>query len=364
MSSMKKVLLIGFILVLLIAIPVTVFLLQQQSKTKSGATAATTISILPATQTVKVGDTVALTVKVDPTSTNLVSFVKFTINYVGTKLSVDPTNGFVVSGPLTPTKNVTYGTNSISVTLSANGNAQSVIQTPTTIGTITFKALETTDAPTQITFGSDTQVLSLGSTDQFNENVLSSANPANISIIAGVEVSPTPTVTAEPTATPQTIAPTCTSLTADTTSGTAPVSTNLTVVGSSSNSTISKVTFNFGDGQTQDITASGGIGTNAVNVLQSHSYASAGTFQAKAVLTDANNAFNNATCSVTITVAGTTTASATTTVVAAAPTATPTPIQEIAQPSAMPNSGPADLIKIGGLGGIITLIGAVILFAL
>jgi hypothetical protein len=30
----------------------------------------------------------------------------------------------------------------------------------------------------------------------------------------------------------------------------------------------------------------------------------------------------------------------------------------------MPNSGPADLIKIGGLGGIITLIGAVILFAL
>jgi hypothetical protein len=363
MSSMKKVLLIGFILVLLIAIPVTVFLLQQQQKTKSSAVAATTISILPASQApVNVGDTVPLTIKVDPTSTNLVSLVKFTINYDNTKLSVDPTNGFVVSGApnlLTLTKNVTYGTNTVSVSLSANGNAQAVIQRPTTIGTITFKVLPTAStAPTQITFGSDTQVLSLGSTDQFNENVLASANPAALSINGSAVVSPTPTVTAIPTTTP-----TCTSLTADTTSGAAPLNTNLTVVGASSNSTISKITFNFGDGQSQDITASGGIGTNSVSVLQSHSYATAGTFLAKAILTDANNVVNSSDCSVTITVNGT--AATTTTNTATAPTATPTATQEvIAQPSPLPPTGPADLVKIGSIGGLIMLIGAALLFAL
>ena len=362
---MKKVLLIGFILVLLIAIPVTVFLLQQQSKTKSSAVAATTISILPASQDVKVGDTVPLTVKVDPTNTNLVSFVKFTINYDNTKLSVDPTNGFVVSGApnlLTLTKNVTYGTTSVSVTLSANGNAQAVIQQPTTIGTITFKVLPTAStAPTQITFGTNTQVLSLGSTDQLNENVLASANPAALSI------SPAPTVIASPTAT-QIITPTCTSLTADTTSGTVPLNTNLTVVGASSNSTISKITFSFGDGQSQDITASGGIGTNSVSVLQSHAYATAGTFLAKAILTDANNVVNSSACTVTITVNSTATAAATittTTDTTAAPTVMPTVTQEvIAQPSPLPPTGPADLIKIGSIGGIITLVGAILLFAL
>ena len=367
---MKRVLLIGFILVLLIAIPVTVFLLQQQSKTKSGATPATTISISPVSQTVKVGDTVPLKISVDPTNTNLVSFVKFTINYDSTKLSVDPTTGFTpgdLPNKLKLTKNVTYGAGSVAVSLSANNDATAIIKQSTVVGTVNFKVLPSTStAPTQITFGSDTQVLSLGSTDQFNENVLSSANPASLSIIGE-----TPTIALTPV---PTNAPTCTSLTADTTSGAAPVSTNLTVVGSSSNSTISKITFNFGDGQTQDITASGGIGTNSVNVLQSHSYASAGTFQAKAVLTDANNAINSSACSVTITVtgAGTTTTTPTTTiVVATAPTATPTPAIEqptatpaIAQPSTMPSSGPADLVKIGGLGGIITLIGAVLLFAL
>src|ERR1035437_5604817 len=364
MSSMKKVLLIGFILVLLIAIPVTVFLLQQQQKTKSSAVAATTISILPASQAapVNVGDTVPLTIKVDPTNTNLVSFVKFTINYDNTKLSVDPTTGFTIGGlpnKLSLTKNVTYGAGSVSVSLSANGDAAAVIQQPTVVGTINFKVLPTAStAPTQITFGSDTQVLSLGSTDQFNENVLASANPYALSINGSTVASPTPTVT-----------PTCTSLTADTTSGAAPLNTNLTVVGASSNSTISKITFNFGDGQSQDITASGGIGTNSVSVLQSHSYATAGTFMAKAILTDANNAVNSSACTVTITVNGaatttTTTTAPTTTTIIAAPTATPTATQLVAQPSPLLPTGPADLVKIGSIGGIITLVGAVLLFAL
>jgi hypothetical protein len=368
---MKKVLLLGFILVLLIAIPVTVFLIQQQSKTKSGATAATTISILPASQDpIKVGDKVSLDIQVNPataTTANIVELVQFTIMYDSTKLATDGA-GFVAN-TATGLPNIShgpiYGDGTISVTLSTNGDVTKVIQKLTTIGTINFKAIAITDTPSQITFGNDVLVQSIGTTDIGNENVLSSANPAALTIVAGAEptATPTPTPTAEPTATPtptptaeptaaQTNVPTCTNLTADVTSGTAPLSTNLTATGSSSNSTISKITFNFGDGQSQDITESGGIGTNSVSVLQSHSYATAGTFQATAILTDAANAVSDSTsCKVAITVGG----------VTAAPTATPT---EIAQVSPLPPTGPADLVKVGSIGAIITLIGAVLLFAL
>jgi hypothetical protein len=372
MSSMKKILLIGFIVVLLIAIPVTVFLVQQQQKTKSAAVAATTISILPASQNpIHVGDDVTLNVQVNPataTTTNLVSFVKYTIMYDSTKLATDGA-GFVsdtTAGLPTVLQGPVYGTGTISITLSAGGNADKVIQKITNLGAVTFKALATTDAaPTQITFGNDTQVLSLGSSDQFNENVLASANPAVLTIIASTAVTPTPTPTATPTPTPtptltptptatqSATLPTCSSLTADTASGAVPLSTHLTVTGASSNSTISKITFSFGDGQTQDITASGGIGTNSVSVLQSHSYTTAGTFHATATLTDATNAVSNSTnCSVTITAGG----------VVAAPTSTPT--QAIAQVSPLPPTGPADIIKIGSIGAVITLIGVVLLFAL
>ena len=355
-------------MVLLIAIPVTVFLVQQQQKTKSGAVAATTLSVLPASQApIQVGNDVTLNVQVNPataTTSNLVSYVKFTIMYDSTKLATDGA-GFVpdiTAGLPLVLQGPVYGTGTISITLSAGGDATKVLQTVTNLGSVTFKALAITDtAPTQITFGNDTLVRSLGTSDQANENVLASANPAVLTIIGGTIVSPTPTLTPTPTvtptltptptpaptATPSATAPVCSKLAADVTSGNIPLNTNLTVTGNSSNSTISKVTFNFGDGQTQDITGSGGVGTSSVSVLQSHTYATAGTFQATATLTDANNAVSTANCSVTI-AAGTTQI--------ATLTVTPT--------LTLPPTGPADIIKIGSIGAVITLIGAVLLFAL
>lgn len=372
---MKKILLIGFIVVLLVAIPVTVFLVQQQQKTKSAAQAATIISILPASQApIAVGDVVTLTVQVNPANVNLVSFVKFSIKYDSTKIATDGA-GFVLntaSNHLTPLQGPTYADGAISMTLSAGGNPQNVISQTTDIGTISFKALATTGgAPTQITFGTDTQVLSLGGVDQFNENVLSSAVPAALIIQGGTEVTPTstPTVTPGPTTPPGQPSPTCSSLTADTTSGTAPLTTNLTVTGSSNNSTISKVTFNFGDGETQDIMSSGGIGTNSVSVLQSHVYNSAGNFNATAVLTDANNAVSStANCSITIAVTATGSATQQQTtqpqqVIVVTSTPTPTPVV-IQQPSPLPPTGPTQIIQIGTIGAMVVLIGAILLFAL
>jgi hypothetical protein len=107
-----------------------------------------------------------------------------------------------------------------------------------------------------------------------------------------------------PTGTPVASGPSCSSLTINPSAqGTAPYTVNLTVNGQDNASTISKVTFDFGDGQTQDVTDSAGIGTNSISVLQSHIYNNPGSFTATAVLTDASGSISSVgNCSVTITV--------------------------------------------------------------
>ena len=85
--SVKKILLIGFIIVLLAAIPLTVYLVQQEQKTKSNANPKTTLDIVVTPQTKTVGDNVKLDVRVSPGGINRVSFVKFMITYDPSKLT-------------------------------------------------------------------------------------------------------------------------------------------------------------------------------------------------------------------------------------------------------------------------------------
>ena len=387
--SGKKILLTSFILILLLAIPITVYLVQQQQKTQSSAVAATTLTLSPASQTTTVGNTISFDVNVDP-STNLVSFVKLSILYDATKLAKSDA-GLVVSSwkgadgaTFTPTilQGPTYGTGTISVTISIGVSPQNAIQKPTKIATVSFNAIGATDtAPTQITFDNQTQVRSLGSSDQFSENVLSTTNPASVNILAVNSPTPTPTATPTPTPTPtatptttptstptatptttptptptpttttqQTSSdPVCSSLTLDrSTTGTAPYSVNLTLTGSSLSSTISKATFNFGDGQSLDVNQAGGIGTNSVSILQSHVYQIAGTFTATGTLTNANGNVSSGGCSIVIT--------------ANTPGASPTVI--VQNPSPLPSTGPSEIVTIGAIGAVLAIAGAILLFAL
>lgn len=384
--SGKKLILLGFIVVLLVAIPLTVYLVQQQQKTKSSAVAATILTFVPSEKTVNVNDNFNLDVNVDPGGVNQVSFVKLNITYDPTKIATS-SSGITLGSwtaidgsKFTPSilQGPTYGNGEISVTISVGSSPQNVIQKPTVIATIGFTAISPTDPTyTQVQFGNQTQVLSIGSTDQFNENVLSSAPPAKITINASSAPTPTntptptPTVVITPTDTPtptgSTIIPTntptptpaqqatsnspvCSSLTIDkSSSGTTPYNVNLTVTGSSGNSTISKVSFNFGDGQTQDITNTGGIGTNSVSVLQSHIYNSAGTFTTTATLTDANGLVSNiGNCSLVMTISSQ---------IAQNPTPIPSP-------APLPPTGPTQIVTVGTIGAVITIIGAVLLFSL
>src|SRR5476651_2096878 len=87
----KKLFLFGFIVVLLVGIPVTIFLLQKQTEVRSRAAKATILNFTPdSTATTplqkQVGDTIPLDIMVNP-GTNLVSFVKIEINYDPDKLA-------------------------------------------------------------------------------------------------------------------------------------------------------------------------------------------------------------------------------------------------------------------------------------
>lgn len=361
--SGKKILLMGFVVVLLIAIPLIIYLVSLQQKAKTSSVPSTSLSFTPASQSVDIGANANFDININPGS-NSVSFVKVYINYDATKLATDSA-GFlpntasfqsVVQGPI-------FESGTISVTLSIGANAPP-ITTSTKIGTLTFKTLTVTDAvPTQITFGNQTQVLSIGATDQFNENLLSTTSQATVDITATTpsptpEVSvPTPTVASDESATSSGVslatpasaaeAPVCSSFTADRAlTGIVPYNVNFTMIGTSS-ADILKATFNFGDGQIKELTQADGIGATSVNALTSHIYNSAGTFSAFGTITDVNGAVSQVgTCTLILTINPSASDSA------------------IPLPSPLPPTGPSNFIAIGLVGLFITIIGVVLLLAL
>ncbi|HVA96692.1 MAG TPA: PKD domain-containing protein [Candidatus Acidoferrales bacterium] len=393
----KKLFIIGFIVVLLVGIPLTIYLLQQQTNTQQHAQASTNLAFSPDTSAAaplqkNVGDTIPLDITVDP-GKNLVSFVKLEIQYDPTILATPSADAFkpnttafpsVLEGPVfTPGK--------IAVTLSVGPDPTKAIQQKVTAGTVTFTALKNTPpgTPTLVTFTSSTQVLSIGSSDQASENVLSSASPATIAIggtappsesIPPGTPTPTPVVSqspsaaptavpsAEPTATPATSptptpsvavssgpnsAPTCNSLTLDRgATGNAPYSLTFTANGTDTDGTINKVSFNFGDGQVSDVTQAGGIGTASVNVQASHTYNNPGTFTATAVLTDNGNATSTAGsgCTQNITINAASSSASTGGGVVTNPSPT------------MPPTGSTGLAVGLGLGAMLLIVGGGLLF--
>lgn len=362
----KKFFLIGFILVLLVGIPATIYILQQQQQTSTKAAKATKLTFTPTSsqQTPiekKVGDPISLNIKVDP-STNMVSFVKLIINYDADKLATASSNAFVPNISVFPkvAEGPIYAPGVISVSLSVGSDPTKAIQSAVNAATVNFVAkANTTDQPTRVTYDISekaTEVLSIASTDEAGEDVLSSADPAYITIGEGTEPTgsitetpvpvpslsetPTPLLTETPTpaatdtpmptetGTPSpsgeptetgipsdtltpaptstssaNVVPSCSNLAVDrATTGIAPFSITFTVNGTDSDGTISKANFNYGDGAISgDVTTSGGLGTNTVNVAQSHTYNNAGTYTATAVLTDNNGGVSTTdTCRQTI----------------------------------------------------------------
>ena len=374
--SGKKLLLVGFIVVLLVAIPVTVYLVQQQQKIKSSAEAATTLSLLPLTQTAKIGETTTFEIWIDPASINQVQSVKVVLTYDSTKLATTDGSFTVLPWPAADGTTFTpsvllgpdYTPGIITTLMTIGGSPQNVITTRTKIATVSFKTIAKTDGvPTQIAFGDATQILSQGGTtgtDEGGANVKSGASPGSVTITdeeiitPTVTLSPSPTPTTGPTVVPTatgiptTTGLTCSALTIDgTLTGTVPFSVNITATGNSTGSAITNVSFDYGDGQTQEVTDSGGIGTDSISVLTTHTYETSGTFNASATLTDEDGNVSSGGCSAAITVTD-----------ASGQSPTPTTIAQ--SPSPLPPTGPTGLITVGVIGVIISFIGVVLLLAL
>ncbi|MBI4097354.1 MAG: hypothetical protein HY428_02980 [Candidatus Levybacteria bacterium] len=373
----KKFLLLGFVVILLVAIPVTIYMVQQQQQTTTRAQKSTTLSFEPPSSVsapiqAAVGDQVDLDIMVDP-GTNQVSIVRLEVKY-------DPLILEAVAN--TPTLNTAIfptflegpipdPTGKIAATLSID-NPSKAILAKTRIATISFKAKATTTAPTEVSYTARTQAYSVSGQDQHSEDVLLKGLPAFIAITGGEDTGPepppsdtdkppgggggNPTPTEPPGIGTANQNPSCQSLTADTKSGQAPLDVTFTVTGSDLDGTIEKITYNYGDGQVENITE--GLGEATISSESAHTYTAAGTYVASAVLTDDLDATSSTgACSLTIIVqggigAGDQPGSTTTT-----PTATPV--------ISMKPTGPGDIfLGLGAVVGIMTVLGGLLFFML
>ena len=131
---------------------------------------------------------------------NLPSVVKLDIDFDPSKIQVS-TASIVPNSLAFPTKleGPILNNGKLGLSLSIGADTTKAIQKITKVGTITMTALNpTTDTPASIFFGSNTMVLSVGSSDYANENILATSTPVYINI-----ASPTPTPTpVPPTETP------------------------------------------------------------------------------------------------------------------------------------------------------------------
>ncbi len=381
--SRKRILLFGFIAVMLVGIPLTLYGLSSQQETRQQAEKATSLSFLPEssdTTPIKKGlnEEFPLEIQVDP-GTNLVSFVKLELQYDETKLATsEAADAFKVNEAAFPVtlEGPVFSPGKIQVTLSVGSDPTNAVQQITKAVTIKFKAIANTDGvPTNVTYGNSTEILSIGSNDQASENVLLNVNPAVITVgdptttpVTGIPTAtPTPTTVPEPTVVPNpttipptagptgiTQAPVCTALNIDReNTGNSPYSVTFTAVGDDSDGTISKVTFNYGDGPVETVTETGGIGSNTVSVQRAHTYTNPGTYSASVTLTDSSQNVSDAeTCKVTITVLPEPTSSG-------GGDLTVFPSATISDP------GPGDVfLGIGGVALLLVVVGGLLFFAL
>lgn len=204
LSNRIKIL-FSLLLILFISIPITLSLIQKQQNQRSNASAGTTLSLIPepgpSSDIQKtVGDNVPIDIKVDPGS-NLVTILRLQAQYDPTKLQADTSNPFTPTTKFSVTLQPVINNGTVSLIIATGGSPSDAIQSPTTAGTFHFKAIgSTSGSPTVVSFTSQTQAYSAGSTDTARDNVLSSTSPANITISDVVLPSATPTLT--PTMTP------------------------------------------------------------------------------------------------------------------------------------------------------------------
>ena len=157
----------GFLFAVLLIIPLTVYLVQQQQELRSQATPNTTLAFVPTTKTAEVGEQIAFDIVLSP-GQNQVNFVKLVLKFDPTKLSASE-DSFVVNpaSNLSVLEGPALGTDTLSVVLQVGADPTKVIKTDTKIGTVTFEVVGPSDLPTEITFDANQiQIRSINGANQ------------------------------------------------------------------------------------------------------------------------------------------------------------------------------------------------------
>lgn len=200
---MKKVIFFVVIVLLLVAIPVTVYFLGKQQDIRSKAAPATTIQFNPQTVTKQVDDSFPLDIKID-TGTNMLASVKIQLVFDATVLEAES----ITNGPLAPniTASGTVGPGSASITVAA-ASTTSPITGSGTIAVVRFKAKAATTVPATVRFDSTTYASGFEET----QNAIISSIPVSITITRPAVTAITANTTGQttPTGTPS-ITPTLT----------------------------------------------------------------------------------------------------------------------------------------------------------
>lgn len=183
----KKPFLIFSLFILgLVVLPMTIFFIQQQQSTQSQAEKTVILSYEPSSTStaplqIPAGTTFTLDVYMDPGS-NGVSYIKAEMLYDATKFEL--AGGFIpnqkVFSQIVEAPNPTPG--KVITTLSIGSDTSKAVTSKTKIGTLALKALSNVPAngTSTVTFGQNSQVLSVTNNSSFNENVIASTVPANI----------------------------------------------------------------------------------------------------------------------------------------------------------------------------------------
>ncbi|MBI4065155.1 hypothetical protein HY409_02200 [Candidatus Gottesmanbacteria bacterium] len=172
---MKKIIVILVTLILLAAIPITLYVLNQKQELRKKAAPATTLLLAPSTFTKKIGDEFTVEIKIN-TGENQVLTTELHLTFDATKLQAIS----IVNGPLFPNvlSSGVVESGAASITVGA-ANSTSPVTSSGTVATLRMKALEKTDAPVSIRFAATTFV---GALKESSKNVLIGTTPATVTI--------------------------------------------------------------------------------------------------------------------------------------------------------------------------------------
>ncbi len=199
----KRILLtVGFIISLLV-IGLLIRVLSRPQETRTRALQATKLYFGPASTAflpirTHVNEEFSVDIMVDP-GQNALSFVKFEVSYPENVLDFSVEGDIEINTDVFPVtlEGPVGSLGRIAASVSIGNDAGKSVTSPVKVATLYFRPKIVTDESVQLQFGSSSEALSIASTDQAGENVLSGADPAYIL----VEALPTATVTPQPTAT-------------------------------------------------------------------------------------------------------------------------------------------------------------------